>query len=68
MTKRTLLRKPVRRSRNTAAAMDAAEIKVTIRPDQELRALRALELNEDTAEVRILYFYEPLIWSCSTQG
>jgi hypothetical protein len=40
--------------------MDAVEIKVTIKPDQELRALRALELNEDSAEVRILYFYDTL--------
>jgi hypothetical protein len=36
--------------------MDAVEIKVTIRPDQELRAERAMEVNEDTAEVRVLYF------------
>ena len=28
------------------AAMDAVEIKVTIRPDQELRAERAMEVNE----------------------
>ena len=40
------------------AAMDAVEIKVTIRPDQELRAERAMEVNEDTAEVRMLYFYD----------
>ena len=40
------------------AAMDAVEIKVTIRPDQELRAERAMEVNEDTAEVRVLYFYD----------
>ena len=39
-------------------AMDAVEIKVTIRPDQELRAERAMEVNEDTAEVRVLYFYD----------
>ncbi|MFO1205090.1 MAG: hypothetical protein U1E63_05080 [Burkholderiales bacterium] len=38
--------------------MDAVEIKVTIRPDQELRAVRAMELNEDTAAVRIIYFYD----------
>jgi len=31
------------------AMMDAVEIKVTIRPDQELRAERAMEVNEDTA-------------------
>ena len=40
------------------AAMDAVEIKVTIRPDQELRAERAMEVNEDTAEVRVVYFYD----------
>jgi hypothetical protein len=38
--------------------VDAVEIKVTIRPDQELRAERAMELNEDTAEVRVVYFYD----------
>lgn len=37
---------------------DAVEIKVTIRPDQELRAERALEVDEDTADVRTIYFYE----------
>ena len=40
------------------ADMDAVEIKVTMRPDQELRAERAMELNEDTATVRIIYFYD----------
>lgn len=40
------------------ADMDAVEIKVTIRPDQELRAERAMEVNEDTAQVRIIYFYD----------
>jgi hypothetical protein len=40
------------------AAMDAVEIKVTIRPDQELRAERAMEVNEDTADVRLVYFYD----------
>jgi hypothetical protein len=38
--------------------IDAVEVKVTIRPDQELRAGRALELNEDTADVRVIYFYD----------
>jgi len=38
--------------------MDAVEIKVTIRPDQELRAERALEVNEETADVRLIYFYD----------
>ena len=40
------------------AVMDAVEIKLTIRPDQELRAERAMEVNEDTAEVRVVYFYD----------
>jgi hypothetical protein len=40
------------------APMDAVEIKVTIRPDQELRAARTMELNEDTADVRVTYFYD----------
>ena len=39
-------------------SMDAVETKVTIRPDQELRAERAMEVNEDTAEVRVIYFYD----------
>jgi hypothetical protein len=38
--------------------MDKVEIKVTVRPDQELRAERSMALNEDTAEVRIIYFYD----------
>lgn len=42
------------------AGMDKVEIKVTVRPDQELRAERAMTLNEDTAQVRILYFYDTL--------
>jgi hypothetical protein len=42
----------------TLAAIDAVEVKVTIRPDQELRAGREMELNEDTAEVRVIYFYD----------
>jgi hypothetical protein len=40
------------------AAMDAVEIKCTIRPDQELRAERAMEVDEDTADVRVVYFYD----------
>jgi len=38
--------------------LSAVEIKLTIRPDQELQGLRALELDEDSAEVRVLYFYD----------
>jgi len=40
------------------SVVDAVEIKVTIRPDQELKAERAMEINEDTAEVRVIYFYD----------
>jgi len=40
------------------AGIDAVEIKVTIRPDQELRAVRAMEVNEDTADIRLIYFYD----------
>jgi hypothetical protein len=40
--------------------MQAVEIKVTVRPDQELRAERAMELDEDTAEVRVIYFFDTL--------
>ncbi len=40
------------------SGVEAVEIKVTIRPDQELRGLRALKLNEDSAEVRVIYFYD----------
>jgi hypothetical protein len=40
------------------AGMDAVEIKVTIRPDQELRAERAMQVDEDTADIRVIYFYE----------
>lgn len=42
------------------AGLDAVEIKVTIRPDQELRAVRAMEVNEDTADIRLIYFYDTL--------
>jgi hypothetical protein len=38
--------------------VDAVEIKVTIRPDQELRAERAMQVDEDTAEVRLIYFFD----------
>ena len=50
-------KKPQQRSR-AKTLLDAVEIKVTVKPDQELQALRALELNEDSAEVRILYFFD----------
>jgi len=45
-------------ARPDVTVVAACEIKVTIRPDQELRAERAMELNEDTAEVRVIYFFD----------
>ncbi|MBO9518043.1 MAG: CYTH domain-containing protein [Porphyrobacter sp.] len=42
----------------TFAGMDAIEIKVTVRPDQELRAERTAELDEDSAEIRVIYYYD----------
>lgn len=38
--------------------VDAVEIKITIRPDQELLAERAMEVSEDKAESRTIYFYD----------
>ena len=38
--------------------MDAVEIKVTIPPDKELRAERTLQVDEDSASVRVIYFYD----------
>ena len=43
---------------NAFAGMDAVEIKVTIRPDQELQAERTMEIDEETADVRVIYFYD----------
>ena len=40
------------------AAMDAVEIKLTIRPDQELLAERAMAVEEDEADVRLVYFFD----------
>jgi hypothetical protein len=53
-----MVRKTTTQHARSLAEMDAVEIKVTIRPDQELRAERSLEINEDNAEVRIVYFYD----------
>jgi adenylate cyclase class IV len=38
--------------------VDEVEIKVTIRPDHELKATRAMQLHEHGAEVRVIYFYD----------
>jgi hypothetical protein len=40
------------------AGMDVVEIKITVRPDQELLAERAMDVSEDTADVRRVYFYD----------
>jgi hypothetical protein len=40
------------------AGVDGVEIKVTLRPDQELRGLRSLKLDEETAEVRVITFFD----------
>lgn len=48
------------RTRDTFAGLDSVEIKVTIRPDQELRAERALQVDEDNAIVRLTYFFDTL--------
>ena len=53
----TSTRKPSEGTRSTSAVA-GVEIKVTIRGDQELKGIRALELNEDSAEVRVIYFYD----------
>jgi hypothetical protein len=42
-------KKPQQRSR-AKTLLGAVEIKVTVKPDQELQALRALELNEDSSQ------------------
>jgi hypothetical protein len=38
--------------------VDAVEIKVTIPPDRELRAERTMQVNEDSADIRLIYFYD----------
>lgn len=49
---------PVSRANRPFAGVDAVEIKLTIRPDQELRAERALAVDEDTANIRVVYYYD----------
>ena len=46
------------RHSRAVARMDAVEIKVTIRPDEELRGIRALDFDEDSAEARVVYYYD----------
>ena len=46
------------RRTSSVPAIAGVEIKVTLRPDEELKGIRALELDEDSAEVRIIYFYD----------
>ena len=52
------LERSSRMNKLTMAAVDAVEIKLTIRPDQELRRRAGMEVDEDTAEVRLIYFYD----------
>ena len=40
------------------AALDAVEIKLTIRSDQELLAERAMAVEEDEADLRLVYFFD----------
>lgn len=51
---------PTKRAANSKVTegVDAVEIKLIIRPDQELQGLRALKLDEDSAEIRVIYFYD----------
>ena len=42
----------------STAVLKATEIKVTIKADEELRALRAFKVDEDTAEVRVIHFFD----------
>ncbi len=49
---------PTETARHGDSSVAAVEIKVTVKPDEELKAVRAMELNEDSAEVRIIYFYD----------
>jgi len=51
-------KKPQNSTGRSGSDVKAVELKVTIRPDQELRAMRALKVDEDTAEVRVIYFYD----------
>ena len=49
---------PTETARHGDSSVAAVEIKVTVKPDEELKAVRAMELDEDSAEVRIIYFYD----------
>ena len=50
---------PTTRTRTRdSSGVAAVEIKVTVKPDEELKAVRAMELQEDSAEVRVIYFYD----------
>ena len=42
------------------AGMTGVEIKVTIRPEQALRAVREFELDKASAQIRAIYFYDSL--------
>jgi len=38
--------------------VDSVEIKVTVRPDQELQAERAMRVSEDAADASLVFFYD----------
>ena len=48
------------------AAMDAVEIKLTVRPDQELLAERAMGVSEDNADNPLIYFYDTTARICQS--
>jgi hypothetical protein len=44
--------------RQSTAKTDAIELKLTIRPDQEAKAIRFFDLDESSGEVRQIYFFD----------
>jgi hypothetical protein len=48
--------------------ISAVEIKFTVRPDQELNAVRALDLDQDDAEQRRIYFIDSTALELYDQG
>ncbi len=58
-------KKPQQRSR-AKTLLDAVEIKVTVKPDQELQALRASELTKTQRKFVFYIFLTQFISTCST--
>ena len=48
----------IRTRTSDSSGVAAVEIKVTVKPDEELKAVRAMDVQEDSAEVRVIYFYD----------